>query len=412
VQPADLRLSIDCGASATVAVLAWPDGRWIPLVFEASTVLSSAVHVGRAGEVTAGVTAWQQAMIEPAGLVPEPLRAAPGSVPVGEADLVAQDLVAATLRLVAAEAVRAAGAQVPDVRMVAPAGWGPRRRTWLRSTAYQAGLGQPRLVEAPVAAADRLLTTGVQLPVGAFILVCDAGAGFEATVLRRGSTGFEVLSTLADPAAGGTKIDELLAATVLGAEGPQPAPVPWPAMASLRAAKEALSQQPTVTVLLPAPAGPTVVSSAVLEDVAGPVVKRAGELAAEAVRAAELTPEQLAGVYCIGAGAAAPMLPRALAERLGVAPTVLLEPGFAAVLGAVEAGGQGAPAASVPDPVPPEPPVRRALALAVPGAASLALFAQFLLTASFENGSRQCTRDRTTTWSRTGVNSPPPASSR
>jgi hypothetical protein len=384
-----LRLSIDCGTAATVAVLAWPDGRWTPLLFDVTTALPSAVHVGATGEITAGVSAWQRAAGEPAGLVLEPLRAAPGSVQVGETDVTAQDLVAATLRYVAAEAVSVAGTPVPDVRMVVPAGWGPRRRTWLRSAAYQAGLGQPRLVEAPVAAADRLLATGAQVPVGAFILVCDAGAGFEATVLRRGPAGFEVLSTLADPAAGGTKIDELFAATVHGARGLPSAPVSWPAAVSLRAAKEALSQQPTVTVLLPPPAGPTVVSSAVLEDIARPVVKRAGELAAEAVRAAELIPEQLAGMYCIGAGAAAPMLPRSLTEQLGVAPTVLPDPGFAAVLGAAEAGGRGTPAASVPDPVPPEPPVRRALALAVPGVASLALYAQFLLTASFNNGSRQ-----------------------
>src|ERR687890_37207 len=71
--------------------------------------------------------------------------------------------------------------------------WEPRRRTWLRQVAHAAGLGQPRLVDAPVAAATRLLASGVQVPVGGFLLIGDLGAGCEATVLRRGPTGCEVL---------------------------------------------------------------------------------------------------------------------------------------------------------------------------------------------------------------------------
>ena len=42
---------------------------------------------------------------------------------------------------------------------------------------------------------------------------------------------------------------------------------------------------------------------------------------------AALTLDQLAGVYVIGAAAAAPTLPRTLAEQLGVAPVVLPDPG-------------------------------------------------------------------------------------
>ncbi|WP_200214497.1 hypothetical protein [Micromonospora coerulea] len=55
-----------------------------------------------------------------------------------------------------------------------------------------------------------MLATGLQLPVGAFIVVCDVGAGAEVPVLRRDPAGFEVLSTLADPAAGGTAVDRAL----------------------------------------------------------------------------------------------------------------------------------------------------------------------------------------------------------
>jgi hypothetical protein len=75
-----------------------------------------------------------------------------------------------------------------DVHLVIPAAWGPRRRTAMRQAAHRAGLGQPTLVEAPIAAAQHLLATGTQMVVGAYLAVCDVGGGFEATVLRRSPT--------------------------------------------------------------------------------------------------------------------------------------------------------------------------------------------------------------------------------
>ena len=49
-----------------------------------------------------------------------------------------------------------------------------------------------------MAVAEHLLATGVQWPVGSFVVVCDVDAGAEVTGLRRGPAGFEVLATLAD----------------------------------------------------------------------------------------------------------------------------------------------------------------------------------------------------------------------
>ena len=84
-----------------------------------------------------------------------------------------------------------------------------------------ARLGQPTLVDAPVAAAEHVLSTGVQVPMGSFVVVRDFGGGFEVSVLRRGPSGFEVLSTLADPDARGPRVDEALAErlVVLAAAG-------------------------------------------------------------------------------------------------------------------------------------------------------------------------------------------------
>ncbi|MEU5934499.1 Hsp70 family protein [Micromonospora sp. NPDC047187] len=380
----DTRLSIDCGGASTVAVLAWVDGRASALSFDGLPYLPSAVYVGPDGEVRTGQRAWQAAVEQPSRLIPSPRRAVDGDVTVDSNAVEGLVLAAAPLRTVVAEAERVAGGPVRDVRLVVPAGWGPRRRTWMRQAAHRAGLAQPRLVEAPVAVAEYLLTTGLQLPVGAFIVVCDVGAGAEVTVLRRGPAGFEVLSTLADPAAGGTTVDlALTAALTSGRDAPADGLGDWATAQSIRAAKETLGAHPAVTVPLAGQA-PVIATNAMLVEATLPVVRRVAELVEETIAAAELSASDLAGIYCVGGSAHLPHLDTVVAERTGINPTVVPEPQLVAARGAADAGAAHAAAAVVVVEVP-VPPVRRAVAIAVPGFASLALIWQVLLTAEQHN---------------------------
>lgn len=384
-----VRLAVDYGAASTAAVLVWPDGRWLRLTFDGVSVLPSAVFVEAADRFVVGRAALQRGSEDPGGLIECPLRAGTGSVAAGGVEVAVQDAVAATLRRVGEEAARVAGGPVADVRLVVPAGWGPKRRTWMRQAAYRAGLGQPTLVDAPVAAADQLLAQGLQLPVGAFVLMCDAGAGFEVSVLRRGPSGFEALSTLADSDAGGNRIDHSLAQGMAAVEVTAGAAAPADVDEHLlsvhaRVAKESLVQVPAVMVPMPPPRPALVVTSAMLAEAARPVVQRAAQLCVDAVAAAELTAEQLAGVYCIGGGANLAALPQAISERLGRVPTVVSEPDAVAVFGATQSGAGVVPQARevAPSPVL-VPPLRRVAAMAVPGAASLLLVAHFLYTADY-----------------------------
>src|SRR5690349_20916505 len=141
MRPGEVRLAVDYGRSGVSAVLVWSDGRWTSLLFDGEPVLSSAVLVCADGTVVTGQDAWRAAREDPDRFVAAPLRAGSASVWVAGVEVPVTDLVAATLRRVADEAVSVAGAAVTDVRLVVPAGWGPRRRTWLRRTAYAAGLG-------------------------------------------------------------------------------------------------------------------------------------------------------------------------------------------------------------------------------------------------------------------------------
>lgn len=381
MQAGQARLAIDCGTTSTVAVLAWPDGSWSPLSFDGAPHLPSAVYLSPDGDVWTGQRAWQAAADQPNRFIPAPRRPVDDQLTVDGTVVDALDLTAATLRRVAAEAERVAGGPVRDVRVVVPAGWGPRRRTWMRQAAHRAGLPQPRLVEAPVAVAEHLVATGLRWPVGSFIAVCDLGAGAEVTVLRRGPAGFEVLATLADPGAGGSAIDQALAASLNGDPMPEDAgdgAMRWTVAASVQAAKEALAHHPAVTVPLP-DRPPIIVNNAMLEQAARPVLQRAARLTSEAVTAAEISTNELAGVYCVGGGAHLPQLEKLIADQTGVAPTVVTEPVLVAARGAADAGAANPSTASAVEV--PVPPVRRAVAIAVPGFASLALIWQCLITA-------------------------------
>ncbi|MEU9509309.1 Hsp70 family protein [Micromonospora sp. NPDC048170] len=376
------RMAIDCGSASTTAVLAWPDGYWTPLLFGGEPELPSAVLLPPEGDTLTGHQAWQAAVSAPDRFIPAPRQSPEQHLSIAGQQVEVVDLVAATLRRVAAHAQGTVGSPLQDVRLVVPAGWGPRRRTWLRHAAHRAGLPQPRLVEAPVAVAGHLLATGVQPPVGAFIVVCDVGAGAEVSVVRRGPAGFEVLATLSDPAAGGTAIDDALAATLTAASPPQGDGQRWALAASVRAAKQALADRAAVTVPLP-DASAVVLTAGLLEQAAQPVLQRVAKLTTEAIAAAEVSVQDLAGVYCVGGVARLPLLQKALTAALPLTPIVVAEPASAAVRGAADVGAVDAAAAAVPAEGEPVPPVRRAAGIAVPGFASLGLISQFLLTAEW-----------------------------
>jgi hypothetical protein len=396
MQPGEACLAVSCGSAGTVAVLTGAGG-WFPLLFDGGLPwLSSSVFVGPDGAVLTGERAWQAGAGAPERFEVAPLRRVrEDRLEMGGSSVEVTDLVAATLGRVGAEAARLAGGPVADVRLVVPAGWGPRRRMWMRQVARRAGLGHPTLVDAPVVAAGHVVNSGVQLPVGSFVVVCDFGGGFEVSVLRRGPAGFEVLSTLADPDAGGLRVDEALAdrlVVMAAASAPVPAAAGGaPAgrelgpsvLASARAVKEVLSNRAAVTSVVPPSPTPVVVTSVVLEEAARPVLERAAGLTVEAVAAAELSPDQLAGVYCVGGGAVMPLAARVVAEATGRTPLVVADPGLAGVRGAAGAGGQPARADGAVRPVAaesPTSPLRRVAAMVVPGLASLALVAHFLST--------------------------------
>jgi hypothetical protein len=377
----EVRVGVDCGTAVTVAVVCGPDGRWWPLLFDGASFLSSAVWAGPDGSIVTGSAARWGAGSEPDGFDAQPLRRlADGAVWLSGREFDPVELVAATLRRVREEAV-AAGAPVQGAVLVVPAGWGPRRRTFLRRAAHRAGLIDPTLVEAPVAVATHLAGSGLLVPAGGWVGVCDVGVGFEASVVRRAGDSFEVLAVLTADA-GGHRLDTALAeqmAGVAAAAGGSGNGALNPGerealLTAVRAAKEALPSVGAVTVPLPAPCPAVVLTGEAVQSAARPVLAEAVTTAVSAVRAADVEPQRCAGVFAVGAGAQLPGVTEALSAGLGMPVQAVAAPKLAAVLGAVQAT---APAGDEP-PAAPLPPVRRAVGVGVPAVLSLLLAGHFI----------------------------------
>lgn len=384
----EVRLAVDCGSVTTTAVLVWPDGRWRVLRFDDRPVLLSAVFVSSSGRMTAGVEAWQAAARSREGLfVPAPSRRIRDDAISGNGvTATGVEVVAESLRRVAEVTAQLVGGPVYDVRLVVPASWGPRRSMLLRKAAHRAGLPAVRVVPAPVAVAELLVATGVPVPVGAHVAVCDAGGGVEATVLRRGLDGFEVVSVLADPDAGGLRLDEQVAASLNGFTPPDVAgpvgadPGWWQVLAAARTAKEELGARPAVTVDMPAPLMPVVLTASALQTQARPLWERAARLSVDAVQAADLQPADLTGVFLAGGGAVMPQAAEVVAAALGRPVQVVPDPQIAAARGAAGAAGDPAGAGGGLPVMSwlPELPLRRLLGVLVPAVASAGLFVEFL----------------------------------
>lgn len=434
-------LGVDYGAAVTVAVLRWPDGRWRALHLDGAPALSSAVFVADDGQLVAGAAALSRARTQPQSLVAPFAHLTDGTVTVSGTKVDVVELVAATLRLVHEHAHREAGGEIAQVRLVVPGWWGPRHRSLIRQAAHRAGWAEPVLVNRPVAVASRLVDDGLVIPVGSWVGVCDVGTRVEASIVRRGADGLEAVSVI-DRDAGSDRLDRTLMEYLTGpsptlpstaapstaapstaapsAGGPSatgsnaagappgaagPGLVDGQLLAAVRQARQALVTAAAVTVVLPAPWHPIVVTAGQVQALLEPVLEEAAKTMVEAIEAADVDPAACLGVYLTGGGAPLDQL----ADRLHQAPrTPVLAPGpapvavgssglpvevmaqakLAPVLGAVRTDPL-APATTAGETGPggdtgseaAQPRARQAAAMLIPGVAALVLAAQFYATA-------------------------------
>ncbi|OJF09332.1 Hsp70 family protein, partial [Couchioplanes caeruleus] len=375
-------LGVDLGTSHTVAMLRWPDGRVRPLLFDGRPLLPSAVFRDADGRLHVGQDAVRLGYAEPARLEPHPKRHVDAAtILLGDAEVPVPELLAALLEAVAREAVAAAGLLPPAV-VTHPAAWGTARREVLtRALALAGWPPETQLVPEPVAAARYFAEVLRRpVPVGATLAVFDFGGGtLDVAVVRNEGTApdgrgrFAVIASGGLDDLGGLDIDAALV-DHLGMELAASEPTAWAALREpvtlaqwrarrhfwddVRGAKEMLSRTAQAPVAVPGLEHAVHLTRDELELVTAPLVRRGVAEAGVVIKAAGLTPADLAGLFLVGGSSRVPLVARLLHSELGVAPTVLEQPELPVAEGAILAA------------TPPPAPVSPASPAAIPASPS------------------------------------------
>ncbi|MEV4514491.1 Hsp70 family protein [Dactylosporangium sp. NPDC049525] len=347
------RLGIDFGTSHTVALLAWPDGRVRPLLFDGSPLLPSCVYAQPDGQVLVGRDAVHAARVDPARFEASPKRRIDdGTVLLGDREFTVPALIGAVLSHVASEARRVAGGQVAAVTLTHPAAWGVSRRLALVEGATIAGLPQPALMPEPVAAAHYFAGV-LQRPLTAEqgLLVYDFGGGtFDASVVTRAGEGFDVRAVDGIDDLGGIDLDALI--VEYAKRQLEDAPV-WARLESpqttedrrhrrllwddARVAKEMLSRTPSTGLHVPIAAADVDITREAFEDLARPMLEQTVRTTSAVVRWAGLDNSKLAGLFLVGGSSRIPLVATLLQKELGVAPTIIEQPEMVVAEGSLRA---------------------------------------------------------------------------
>jgi molecular chaperone DnaK len=369
--PAPIRLGVDFGTSNTVALVRWPDGRARPLLFDGSPLLPSAVYAEADGSIAVGRDAVHSARMEPARFEANPKRRIDeGRLLLGDREVLVSELIAAVLRRVADEWRRTVGADGPhDVTLTCPASWGATRRLTLADGASAAGLGSVRLVTEPVAAATYFThVLGRDVPIGSVVVVHDFGAGtFDASVVARTSSGFEVLAVDGRDDIGGVDIDEAIV-NHLGTTAGERDPAGWQRLRSpstveerrarrllwddARIAKERLSRTPHADLTIPLLNIDVHLTREELEGLAKPMIEQTIRVTQGVMRWAQLPEGRVAGVFLVGGSSRIPLVATLLHRELGDAPVAIEQPELVVAEGSMLALAAARPASAGPAPGP------------------------------------------------------------
>ncbi|MBN1172479.1 MAG: Hsp70 family protein [Micromonosporaceae bacterium] len=363
--PPGPRLGIDFGTSHTVSLVAWPDGRVRPLLFDGSPLLPSAVcaeshSAGGLPHLLVGRDAIHAARIDPARFEATPKRRIDDTtVLLGTEEFPVSTLIAAVLARVREEAVRVLGGQPAEVVLSHPAAWGVSRRLILLEAASQAGLSNPALVPEPVAAAQYFAgLMGERFALDQGVLVYDFGGGtFDASLVIRTQQGFDVRAVDGIDDLGGLDLDELVVEHTRQHLGDQHTEV-WQRLScpqtpedrrhrrslwdDARMVKERLSRAETATFHIPSAGTDASLSRVAFEALARPAIERTARTTAAVLRWSQLPKERLAGVFLVGGSSRIPLVATVLERELGIAPTALEQPELVVAEGALQ---QHAPAA-------------------------------------------------------------------
>ncbi|MEU4693760.1 hypothetical protein [Actinoplanes sp. NPDC023714] len=305
----DLHLAVDCAAWQITAASATASG-FHPVLFDGYPGLPKGVYTdpgtGALITGTAGLTA---GTADPDRYQPDPLGALYAeSAP----DPVAA--VSAVLAHVANVASAQTGVPITALTIIDPRTWGHRARQRLSQAATNAGLPAPSIVNPAAAAAAFAGNTG------RFVLV--GTASLDLTILDV-SSGYQQLATarVCDTAA--PAIDEALFQTAVTAG---PVTHDWRTVREAQQARAFLAVQPRVSLLMPDPHPPAVITRAEVSTAAQPHLARFGEHLKQLLADADLDTADISDVILVGDDPVTAGLETALAATTLPAARTLRDP--------------------------------------------------------------------------------------
>jgi len=345
-EPKRHALGVDFGTSNTVAVARWPDGRARPLLVDGSPLLPSAVYAEFDGTLVVGRDAVHSARLDPVRFEPNPKRRIDdGLVLLGEQEFPVVELISAVLARVAEEWHRAVGPITPETTLTCPATWGAARRTLLADAAARAGLSNARLVAEPVAAATYFAEVlGRDVPIGSVVVVHDFGAGtFDASVVARTASGFEVMAVDGRDDIGGLDVDAAIVEHLRTSEWErllepttaQERRAQRQLWEEVRIAKERLSRAQSADFVVPLLDTEVHLTRDELEKLARPVLEQTVRVTKGLLDWADLPDGRLAGVFLVGGASRIPLVATLLHRELGEAPVVIEQPELVVAEGSV-----------------------------------------------------------------------------
>lgn len=363
-------VGVDLGTTFTSVAVSGPDGTRV-VSLSPEMLVPSVVCQGPEGSLLTGAAA---AGVDPVLVTGGFKRRLGDPTPlvVGGVPYSAAALMAAQLRDVLDHVTSAEGGPPDMVVLTCPAIWGPYRREHFLEVPRLAGVSEFRLITEPEAAATHY-SVERRLGDGEIVAVYDLGGGtFDTTILRMRSGVVEILGTPEGiEHLGGVDFDEVMLAhlnerldgalTELAADDPSTAAT----LARIRAmcvrAKEDLSLESEVAVVVPLPSGPreVTVTRAEFEDMIRPSVVLTTDALHRTVSSAGLRAGDLAAVLLAGGSSRIPLVSQLVSEEFGKPVRVTLHPKFTVALGAAAvavrpaSGAAGAPTTpATPEPVP------------------------------------------------------------
>jgi molecular chaperone DnaK len=348
-------LGVDLGTTFTAAAT-WRGGHAeIASLGSRAAVIPSVVLLREDETVLTGESASRRGLSEPHRVAREFKRRLGDTTPIllGGVPYSAEALMARLLRSVVDAVAAREGGPAAAVCVSHPANWGPYKTDLLRQAVRLAGLEQPVSYTTEPEAAAAFYARQQRIDPGAVVAVYDLGGGtFDAAVLRKTATGFEILGQPEGiERLGGIDVDAAVFDHVRRALGGKLAeldeddPVAIAAVARLKEecvqAKEALSSDTDVSiaVLLPNISTEVRLTRSELEAMVRPALHSTVDALKRALRSAGVTPEQLHSVLLVGGSSRMPIVAQLVGAELGRPVSVDAHPKHAVALGAAWLAG-------------------------------------------------------------------------